>query len=854
MLRRKYWHCILLCALVAVISGLCYASFISHKLYQENMLHLKEIYSGVNQSFSMLAVTNWNMLMDWDEYLVYGLDDLQTARLDKYFQADKTRWGYTEVYFLNEAGDYMTLNGRRGQFQCRSQLQQVLQNQQNSVFDVHSSDGSLLTLFTIPAAKNSYHGFSYCAIAAGYSNKAINDALNVSAFDGKSHCYMVYSDGRIILSTDKSRPPFVNFLSELADHSDLNQGSLHHLSRDFAEKEEGILQYHMDGVSYYMIYQPAEFQDWMLVGTVPKAAVTTNVPQLQIVTIIVLSAISLAIVLIGMAFLVRRNKATLAAKNAELQFQEELFTILMQNFQDIFLLYSRDRRSADYISPNVEKLLGISTDYIEGDLQKLNSCAVQSGQSLIGRDLSDITEKGILYADSEWINCKSGEHRWYHETLYHVTLHDEKRLLLVLSDRTSEWHNHQQLELALDIACSANEAKSSFLSNMSHDIRTPMNAISGFASLLEQCSDDPGRVRDYSGKILTASHHLLGLINDVLDMSKIESGNTALNITEFNLDALIDELRSMITPLASSHRQSFTIQMENIYCRLLWGDPLRISQVLLNLLSNSVKYTPEGGNICLTIRMGSITARGRIPLVFEVEDDGVGIEPDFLHSIFEPFTRETGKIQNEVQGTGLGMAITKNLVELMGGHISVESTPDVGSLFTVELELRANEKTAAEIPKPAVVENLPENPLSGFHLLVAEDNIFNAEIIEDLLMLKGATCEIANNGREAVNIFLNTAPGHFSAILMDVQMPDMDGYQATRMIRKSDHPEAKSITIIAITANAFTEDVQAALNAGMNAHVPKPIDMNLLCSLLLPESRLSVASRVGQTAAPPAGK
>ena len=253
-----------------------------------------------------------------------------------------------------------------------------------------------------------------------------------------------------------------------------------------------------------------------------------------------------------------------------------------------------------------------------------------------------------------------------------MTIRGYQKLLLVLSDRTSEWHNHQQLELALDIAKSANEAKSSFLSNMSHDIRTPMNAITGFTTLLEKSADDPGKVRVYTAKIMSASRHLLRLINDVLDMSKIESGNTVLHVTEFHLRELLDELRSMILPLTSTHRQSFSIQLQNIYCNKLWGDPLRISQILLNLLSNSVKYTPKGGNICLLVRMQEASSHGRIHLLFEVEDDGIGIEPDFLHTIFEPFTREEGKIQNDVQGTGLGMAITKKSGGTDGRQISGE--------------------------------------------------------------------------------------------------------------------------------------------------------------------------------------
>lgn len=917
MFRKGYYHCIVLCAIIAIVAGLSYANFVANKLYEESRSHLTEIYTEVNQTFTTLATTNWNMLMDWNEYLAYGLDTLPQDRLDEYFEADKSRWGYTEVYFLKDTGEYMTLDGKHGQFPCQPQLETLQSEQQNIVLDVAEPDGNVLTLFAIPAAKNTYRGFSYSAVAAGYNNAAINEALNVTAFSGEAQCYMMDPNGRVILSTDKEKPPFANFLTYLKHHSELSASEVEQMSANFEAKQSGIMQFHASGTAYYLLYQPVGFQDWMMVGAVPKSAVNTNIPQIQIVTIIALSAIFLASAIIGMAYLVRRSKQTLAAKNDELLFQEELFTILVQNSQDIFMLYSMETKALEYVSPNVEKLLGISTEFIGNDPKKFNVCAVNAEDSLLNRNLSRTPGNDPIHSNSEWANRKTGEHRWYHETLYQVTIRGYQKLLLVLSDRTSEWHNHQQLELALDIAKSANEAKSSFLSNMSHDIRTPMNAITGFTTLLEKSVDDPGKVRVYTAKIMSASRHLLGLINDVLDMSKIESGNTVLHVTEFHLRELLDELRSMILPLTSTHHQSFSIQLQNIYCNKLWGDPLRISQILLNLLSNSVKYTPKGGNICLLVRMQEASSHGRVHLLFEVEDDGIGIEPDFLHTIFEPFTREEGKIQNDVQGTGLGMAITKNLVELMGGQISVKSTPNIGSQFSIDLELRAARpcdpcpensvmeecsaaadpvSTVAKIPSDAEttardtaetstaprttappvmmpminasmdtfdldilmeegsskitgdrtsMETMArsqketrqappedEHLLDGIHLLVAEDNAFNAEILEDLLALRGATCEIVSTGRQAVNRFLQSTPGHFNAILMDIQMPDIDGYEATHMIRQSSHPEASSMTIIAITANAFAEDIQTALASGMNAHVPKPVDLDVLCRVL----------------------
>ncbi len=518
---------------------------------------------------------------------------------------------------------------------------------------------------------------------------------------------------------------------------------------------------------------------------------------------------------------------------------------------------------------------------------------------------------------------------------------------------------NKQLAEALQAAQIASRSKTTFLSNMSHDIRTPMNAILGFTTLLARDSDNPAKVREYTKKITSSGQHLLSLINDVLDVSKIESGKVVLTMGEFTLSDLVASVDAIIRPMARAKEQSFDVTVSDIKHEYLVGDETRINQILINLLSNAVKYTPKGGNIWFRIIGLPSRSNQYEHIRIEVEDDGYGMTPEYLETIFEAFTRAENSTTNKVQGTGLGMAITKNIVELMGGTIEVSSEIDKGSLFRVELELRipdsqsdeefwqkcgisrilavdddketlrtirmlmgetnvsvdtalsgkeAIEKiekaqdtgqeyqmilldykmpqmngieTAARIrrmlpipilfltaydgeeveeeavqignsgilAKPFFVsafkekilkmqigqETYDQTPkadegenLEGFHFLVAEDNEVNAEILSELLDIEGATCEIVENGQLAVERFYRADPGTFDAILMDVQMPVMNGYEASRKIRAMNREDAKEITIIAMTANAFAEDVKDALDAGMNVHVSKPIDMELL--------------------------
>jgi len=380
-------------------------------------------------------------------------------------------------------------------------------------------------------------------------------------------------------------------------------------------------------------------------------------------------------------------------------------------------------------------------------------------------------------------------------------------------------------EQALAIAESANHAKSRFLSSMSHDIRTPLNAILGFQKLISAYAGNPEKIREYAGKISVASGHLLGLINDILDMARIESGKTALNPEPFSLGAIVDELKTIITPQAQAKRQ--TLSIENKAGQLaVVGDKARLSQILTNLLSNAVKYTQNGGKILFATEQLKNSSNGIVLIRFTVKDNGIGMDEEFQTRIFEPFSREETALVNGIAGTGLGMSITKTLIDLMGGVISVRSRKGEGSTFTVELRFRLAD--SGDMVQTVDEGKEFEWALEGRHFLVVEDNEVNAEILVELLDMENATCEVAHNGQEAVNIFEKSKPGTYDAILMDVQMPVMNGYEATRCIRSGTHPEAGSIPIVALTANAFAEDVQKAIEAGMNTHIAKPVDIKKL--------------------------
>ena len=381
---------------------------------------------------------------------------------------------------------------------------------------------------------------------------------------------------------------------------------------------------------------------------------------------------------------------------------------------------------------------------------------------------------------------------------------------------------------ALQTAENANKAKTDFLSNMSHDIRTPMNAIIGMTSLIRHDAGNKAKVIEYADKIDISSQHLLGIINNVLDMSKIEAGKTVFKYTDFSILDFITELNAIFHSQIDEKNQTLTIIKENIRHEWVNGDQVHLMQIFSNLVSNAVKYTQEGGKIQFLVEecetKSSVYAKYR----FLVSDNGMGMSADFKDTIFDAFTRAESSMTNKIQGTGLGMAITKNLVEAMGGTIDVESELGQGSCFEVLIDLRIAEDRFVSSAEQAEKDEPAGNVLKGMRFLCAEDNELNAEILMELLKIEGAECTICENGKRVLEAFEQSAPGDYDMILMDVQMPVMNGYEATKAIRRSSHELAKTIPIIAMTANAFSEDIQHSLAAGMNAHVSKPVEMKVL--------------------------
>lgn len=946
-----------------LLGAIFYSSFVSEQIYEESRSHLLEIYKKSNNTFSVFASRNWSILNDWGSYTDKSPDKEDEEVIRQFISNSQKNWGFTDFYFLNNDGSYVTADGKTGEITGSLGSYRTFDEDNRRLFTANISSGERQMFFAASAVNGTYMGFVYTAVAISYNNHDVGKMIDISSFYGDSESYIVYSDGDIMFSTDYDKDT-TNIISYIEKNRVIEESEIEQIKQSVSGNVSGMLQCTMDKKEYYIVYQPLTFEDgMMIVGIVPKNIVNKNMRQVQSSTVVVMAGVFVVTLLYVFFFLRQSNKKELQNKNIELEHREKVLDMLIKPTDDIYIIFTR-QYEVKYVSPNTMRIIGIDKELIRDNIHEL-MVSVSDNKVTLNDEMLDSIAKGESWETSRYlINQATKEKKWYQETIYHMPDEYGAGYILVLSDRTKERMAAERLQSALDSAKSANESKSMFLANISHDIRTPMNAIMGCADLLAKQAEDADKVREYAKKITSSGQLLLGLINDVLDMSKIESGKTSLNIAPFNLADLLEEISTVVSAQAKAKHQEFEIYASGIQRELLLGDRVRLGQILMNLLSNAVKYTHVGGKIKLNITALKQENSRYQKLRFEVYDNGIGMTPEFLKVIFEPFMRVENSATQKIQGTGLGMTITKNIVDIMGGNISVKSDLGKGSTFIVELDFqiqkedderafwkehniyrillvddeadiceniknimrdtgvdvsyatdgetavgmfeqadssgspynlvlldwkmphmdgietarRIRDKAGRELPililtsfdwsdvekeavqagidgfmpkpffisvlksriesivrsrKKSDMEEFQNLSISGMHFLVVEDYELNYEILKERLEIEGATCDIAVNGKHGVDMFEASEPGRFDAVLMDVQMPVMDGYEAARSIRSGNHPLAKTIPIIAMTANAFDEDIKKSLNAGMDAHIAKPIDINLLKKVVI---------------------
>ena len=936
-----------------ILCSVQYFRFVSKTVYQESVSHLTEIFQQSNRSLTELVNKNLTYLHLWSEFLQTASSE---SEICDYINKAQKETEFSNFYFLSADGNYITVTGETGYLGLQENIEDQLVQESDIITNAVLPGKPQMIVFASPK-QGIFKGFEYDAIAIAYDNADIIKVLDISAFDGNASGYVIHSDGRVVIDhSSDSWGTVYNFFGILREHSHLSEEEITKLSEELKQGNTGAMLVELNGTKYYLVYEKSEIQDWTLLGIAPAKIVNASMNKLQFITLLIMGIIMFGIALYIIVVILWKNKVSLKKKDTEIMYRDELFQKLSMNVDDVFLMLDAETSKVDYVSPNIDKLLGITVEQMQKDIHVLRKLHPQDSTNRMKNHLEGLMVQEQREWEFEYIQQKTRERRWFHIVAMCSEVVGKKKYILVMSDRTADKQKNQALSEAVHAAETANRAKSTFLSNMSHDIRTPMNAIIGFATLAVSNIDNKTRVQDYLSKILSSGNHLLSLINDILDMSRIESGKIHLEETEVNLSEVLHDLKTIISGQIHAkqlelYMDAMDIMDEDVYC-----DKTRLNQVLLNLLSNAIKFTPAGGTVSVRIRQFQGTKKGRSMYEIRVKDTGIGMSREFAQKIFDPFERERTSTVSRTQGTGLGMAITKNIVDMMGGMIEVQTEKGSGTEFIVRLDLRIQEEhqrmekiveleglkalvvdddfntcdsvtkmlvkvgmrsewtlsgkeavlrarqslelgdafhtyiidwrlpdmngievtrqirslgddtpiiiltaydwsdieaearaagVTAFCSKPMFMSDLRETLLNAIgqkqnnrtdaipasvnadfknkQILLVEDNELNSEIAVEILKEYGFRVDTAENGVEAVERIRNSTPGEYDLVLMDVQMPVMNGYEATHQIRSLDNPELAGITILAMTANAFDEDRKKALEAGMNGFLSKPI-------------------------------
>ena len=953
-----------LLVLFALIGGSCarYVLFVSQTVYQESTSHLSELVHQSDNMLNRLFSRNRMILHLWGGLLEIASSEEQIrSGMDKM----QKEIDCAALYFLASDGSCMTQDGEKSSLGSQTGLGTHLSDGEDVVVNAALPGKPQMLVFVCPEAKGTYRGFTYDAIAVAYYNDTVLSAIDSSAFDGAAHSYVIYSDGRVVLDSNAdSDDPVYNLLAELRGNSDLSEKKFDALSDDFAQGRNGSMMLTLRGTRYYLVYEHMGIQDWIMLGLVPVSVVNAGMDTLWRRTVEIVVVIACLLMVLLIALIVHRSRDALRRRDTEILYRDELFTRLSRNVDDVFLMMDAETSRVDYVSPNIERLLGVPLEQVQQDIRALRALHPKDSPDRDRNFFEGIQCGEQCEWNADYAHQQTGERRWFHIVAMGSEVAGRTKYILVMSDRTADRKINQALSEAVAAAEAASRAKSTFLSNMSHDIRTPMNAIIGFTTLAVSNIDNQERVKDYLTKTLSSSRHLLALINDILDMSRIESGKLQLEETEVNLPEMLHDIKTIVSGQIHAkqlelYMDSLDVTDEDVYC-----DRTRMGQILLNLLSNAIKFTPAGGTVSVRVRQLAGTVRDCAQYEFRVRDNGIGMSPEFAQKIFEPFERERTSTVSRIQGTGLGMAITRNIVEMMGGTIKVQTEKNRGTEFIICLPLRVQncsrrEEKIAELSglkalvvdddfntcdsvaklltrvgmraewtlsgreavlrarqsielgdpcrayiidwrlpdmngievtrqirslnddtpiiiltaydwsdiegeakaagvtafcsKPMFLSDLRDTLLTaightqteaqdilpgknadfrGRHILLVEDNELNREIAVAILHEYGFLVDTAENGAVAVEKIRTSDPGHYDLVLMDVQMPVMDGCTATQRIRALKDPARAAVPIVAMTANVFEEERKRAFDCGMNGFLSKPIVIEELIDAL----------------------
>lgn len=836
--RQVLWAAVSICTLVAVILTLIfqYVRQTNARIIEQNQHYLEDASAQTLKSIDGLfrdSVSNISMISSFYQQFMDN-KDIDYSKLN-ILRAHTT---FDYVRYVDMDGISYAADGETRDVSDRDYFKDGIQGNAGVTFVLHSKfTNARMLVFYAPL----YHNSEIVGLLVGGFDEAhLQELMSASYFGESARAYLCLKDGSVVACIDDNYPE--NILDDLKKGHVLTDDKMAELRQAFEEGKSYSFTYKdKNGIGNGCITVLKNI-DWVMVNTFPATAgkriqenAYRDALRLEIKLIMVFA---IYIIVVALYYI---------SKNGRLRRKSESYSQIINSVRqlyDRFIVFDFENNTYDYlekgtISPGVQK----AGDYFEWLNTFPQKHFLEEDAERFLDEFSPENLKNNLNLDNRFVQYEyelaGKKRRWEKYSLIKLNMdgNETRRVLAAVEDVTAliqeELEKRHTLEQVFRDAESANNAKMDFLSRMSHDIRTPLNAIIGLTAVAEAHMEDRKRIGECLAKISAAGNHLLTLLNDVLDMSKIESGEFSLAESDFNLKELVWDVVEMVRPSAIKKHQNFKVNMEKFRHENVTGDSLRVYQIFVNILGNAVKFTDEGGDITLTLSELENHNKRLASYEFVFADTGIGMSEEFLKQLFQPFKRAEDERVSKNGGPGLGLSIVRNIVRAMDGTIRVESEPGKGSVFTVSITLKLQDVVIdEEQEEQSQFTMISEMDFSGKRALLVEDNEINLEIATEILGTTGLQMESAENGQIGLEKFSQSKEGWYSIIFMDIQMPVMNGYEAAAAIRKLPREDAKNIPIVAMTANTFSEDMQEAKAAGMNGHIAKPLSPEGLGKIL----------------------
>ncbi|MCR4901498.1 MAG: response regulator [Butyrivibrio sp.] len=828
--------CMIITAIVATIAG----KIKYNLLFESKQYTLTNLYAMISGNINSYISKNEDLLNSWKYIISDGKYNDEDLRL--YIDDQKNIWKFDTFYFMNEEGDYITSEGEKGTFENNYlKIKAAAYAGKRSVVRETSPDGKKQDLYISPLT-GTYNNFEFDAIGIGIDMNVIKLLLTNGEYARSSNIFMVDEDGYIIFSS-LSEDKYDNIYTYV-ENASFSSSDFTAFKIALTNKGTDVEVIEIDNKPYYLCFQPINYDDYMLVVLDDKNQSDADMDGAQVPSTILQAVIISVLALSVLLLLYQYRNIERKRQEGEIKYREIGYNSLVGNTNNAIIMLDLDKDKPDFVSESVHWAFGLRPDEIRGNYKLLEELVIEDTDKTFIRDAKNIEVGGYRNKNIKIRNNQTNEIKTFDLGILRSDLAEmEGKCVLAFVDKTDEIKKEKEMNELLDAAQNANATKSQFLVNMSHIFRTPMNAIGGYIELINKNINNKDKTATYVDKLKISYEDMLGLVNSLLEMSKNASGDTLLDISEFDISEAVAEAISAIEYTARGQNIIVEAKRKNLISDRYMGDSGKLVEVLKSVLSNAVKYNRNNGHVWINVVGSDETADGYQEIDISVKDDGFGMDEETLKHLFEPFSVDITNSPEKMKHKGMSLLIAKSIIDVMGGTISAESKIDEGTAFYIKLKLQYTEShepssdNSIWINEDAYKEDKSENKetdknirtdISGLNILVVEDNEVNAEILMDMLSFSDAHCEYAEDGVVADEIFEKSEPGHFDIILMDLMMPNRDGYEAVKVIRSMKKEDAKTVPILAVSANSYSDDIEKCYRAGMNGHVSKPVDFGKL--------------------------